>query len=268
MKKWLGIGILVIFSLIGLVACGDSGSSSTDGFKVGMALTGSKTDGGWKQSAYEGLVQIQDKLGAEIVFNENTQPSDYEKILRDYTKEGCALVIGHGFEFTDGAKVVAEEYPDVKFVVTSSEVSNGKNLGSIQNNAWEAGFLQGAFAALFYEGETIGTVGGQEILPIKNTLQGFEAGAKYINPDVKVSSAYTGDFDDASKVKEQALTMMGQGADLVMVSANNAGRGAYEAAKDKGKYAIASIAADFDSYTESLIACGEADMAYSYILSS
>ncbi|WP_162473757.1 hypothetical protein [endosymbiont 'TC1' of Trimyema compressum] len=50
MKKWLGIGILVIFSLFGLVACGDSSSGSGDGFKVGMALTGSKTDGGWNQS--------------------------------------------------------------------------------------------------------------------------------------------------------------------------------------------------------------------------
>ena len=149
----------------------------------------------------------------------------------------------------------------MKFVITSTEISNGTNLASIWMNYYQKGFLQGSFAALMSETNILGSIGGQDIPPIKKTLQGFEGGAKYINPDVKVSSAYTGDFDDASKVKEQALTMMGQGADLVMVSANNAGRGAYEAAKDKGKYAIDSIAADFDSYTDSLIACGEADMA-------
>lgn len=260
MKKWLVAGILVLFAVFGLVACGDTGSGSDSGFKVGMALTGSKTDGGWNQSAYEGLVEIKDKLGADIVFNENTQPSDYEKILRDYAKDGCTLVIGHGFEFSDGAKVVAAEYPDVKFVVTSSDVTNGTNLGSIQNNAWEAGFLQGAFAALFYEGETVGTVGGQEIPPIKNSMVGFDAGAKYISPDIKVLQATTGNFEDANKVKEQSLSMFQQGASILMVNADHAARGAYEAAKEKSKYAIGSIAPEYEQYPETLIACGEVDM--------
>ena len=85
--------------------------------KLGWAFTGSKTDDGWCQTAYEGLMKIKSQLGAEVIFNENTQLSDYEKILRDYAKEDCQVVIGHGYEFTDGAKIVAEEFPDVKFIV-------------------------------------------------------------------------------------------------------------------------------------------------------
>ena len=90
---------------------------------------------------------------------------------------------------------------------------------------------------------------------------GFAAGAKYSNPDIKVSDAFTGDFDDASKVKEQALSMIGQGADVICVSANNAGRVAFDAAKEKGLYAIASIYVDFDEYKDSALALGESDMA-------
>ena len=174
-----------------------------------------------------GLMKIKDQLGADVIFNENTQPSDYEKILREYAKEGCQVVIGHGYEFTDGAKIVAEEFPDVKFIVTGTDIGNGKNLGSIQNNYYQSGFLQGVFATNMSEAG----VGGQEIPPIKNDILGYDAGAKYAKADVQVLTAMTGSFDDANKLKEQSLSLMNQGADIVMVDADHGG---YDAAKEKG----------------------------------
>lgn len=261
MKKWLLAIGFVFLAAIGLVACGGSSDSGSGDFKVGMAFTGSKTDGGWCQTAYEGLMKIQDELGADVSYNENTKPSDYEKILRDYAKAGNNVVIGHGFEFTDGAKVVAEEFPDVKFIVTSTDISNGKNLGSIQNNYYQAGFLQGIFAANMTESNTVAGVGGEEIPPIKNDILGYVAGAKYAKADVQVLQAMTGDFNDANKLKEQSLSLINQGADIVMVDADHAGRGGYEAAKEKGKYAIGSIAPEYETYKDSLMACADVDMA-------
>ena len=79
MKKIVLIASLFLIA-IGLVACG--GSENEKGFKVGLALTGPRTDGGFNESAYRGIEQVRDELGAEIVYNENTQPADYEKILR------------------------------------------------------------------------------------------------------------------------------------------------------------------------------------------
>ena len=259
MKKGLLL-VLAIFAAIALVGCGKT-AEKEETFKVALAIPGSKTDGGWSQVAYQGLVQIEEKLGAEVSLNENTQPADYVRVLRDYAKAGNNLVIGHGFEFGDPALEVAKEFPDVMFIVTSTNITNNTNVGSINNNYLQAGFLQGAFAALMSKTGTVANVGGLNIPPIVNNAKGFEAGAKYINPNIKVLSTIIGSGDDVNKAKEQALTFIAQGADIIMANANAAGRGVYVAATEKGIWSIASIAAEYDAYDKTLIACSKADMA-------
>ena len=261
MKKGLVL-VMAIFAAIALVGCGKT-AEKKETFKVALAINGSKTDGGWSQIAYNGLLKIEEKLGAEISVSENTKASDMEKVFRNYAKEGNNLVIGHGFEFGDAAMAVADEFPDVMFIVTSSTVTNGKNVGSVSNFNLQAGFLQGALAALMTETNVVGSIGGKEIPTIVKTLVGFELGAKYINPNIKVLSAVTGDADDANKSKEQALSFISQGADVLMANANAAGRGVYVAAEEKGVWAIASISGEFDAYTKGLIASTKVDMSTS-----
>ena len=84
----------------------------------------------------------------------------------EYAKQGCSLVVGHGYQFTDASKVVASEFPDVDFVVTSTTIENGTNLGLVLLDNREQGFLQGALAALMNESKTLGVIGGQDIPPI------------------------------------------------------------------------------------------------------
>jgi basic membrane protein A and related proteins len=259
MKKGL-ILVLAIFAAIALVGCGKT-ADEKEVLKVAVALTGARTDGGWNQSAYEGLVRIEKELGAEISFNENTQAADYEKILREYAKAGNNVVIGHGFQFSDGALKVGEEFPDVTFIVTSTNVTNNKNVGSLNNNYLQAGFLKGALAAYMTKTNVVGGIGGADIPPIQNDMKGYVAGAKYVNPDIKVVTAITGDGTDANKAKEQALTFVGQGADILMANANAASRGVHLAAEEKGIYSLASIAAEYDTFNKGLIACSIADMA-------
>ncbi len=264
MKKGLLL-VLAIFATIALVGCGNTAEKKNDTFKVALAINGSKTDGGWSQIAYDGLLKIQDQLGAVISVSENTKASDFEKVFRNYAKEGNDLVIGHGFEFGDAALAVADEFPDVMFVVTSSTVTNGTNVGSISNFNLQAGFLQGSLAALMTKTDVIASIGGMQIPTIAKTLVGYELGAKYINPNIKVLSAITGSGDDANKAKEQALTFISQGADVLMANANAAGRGVYVAAEEKGVYAIASIHGEFDVYTKGLIASTKVDMSTSIL---
>lgn len=259
MKKGLLL-VLAVFAAFVLVGCGKTATKKTE-FKVALALTGSKTDGGWNQTAYNGLVQIEEKLGATVAFSENVKSSDYERVLRDYAKDGNNVVIGHGYEFSDAALAVGKEFPKVTFLVTSSTVTNGTNVGSLNNNYLQAGFMQGAFAALMTKSNVVAGVGGGQIPPIVNDLAGFVAGAKYINPNIKALTAITGSFDDANKAKEQALAFVNQKADVLMVDADAGGRGVYVAAEEKGLYSIGSIAAEYDQYPKSLISCATADMA-------
>ena len=259
MKKGL-ILVLAVFAAIALVGCGNTAEEEKETLKVAVALTGSRTDGGWNETAYKGLVKIEEELGAEISFNENTQAADYEKILREYAKAGNDVVIGHGFQFSDGALKVGEEFPDVIFIVTSSNVTNNKNVGSLNNDYLQAGFLKGALAALMTKTNIVGGIGGADIPPIQNDMKGYVAGAKYINPNIKVVTAITGNGTDANMAKEQALTFVGQGADILMANANAASRGVHLAAQEKGIFSLASIAAEFETFNKGLIAVGLADM--------
>ncbi|KAF0092400.1 MAG: hypothetical protein FD141_584 [Fusobacteria bacterium] len=263
MKKVLFL-VIAIIAAIALVGCGKT-AEKEETFKVALVINGSKTDGGWSQIAYDGLLKAEEKLDAEISVSENTKASDFEKVFRTYAKEGNNLVIGHGFEFGDAAMAVADEFPDVMFVITSSTVTNGKNVGSVSNFNLQAGFLQGSLAALMTKTNVVGSIGGKEIPTIVKTLVGFDLGAKYINPKIKVLSAVTGDGDDANKSKEQALSFISQGADVLMANANAAGRGVYVAAEEKGVFAIASISGEFDAYSKGLIASTKVDMSTSIL---
>ena len=257
MKK-ITVLLLAIMTVFILVGCGKTAEKS-EVLRVGLSLGGGINDGSWNQSAYEGLMLIEKKLDADVSYNENLVPSDYEKSMRAFAKDGNDVVIGHGFEFGDAALLLAKEFPDTMFIVTSTDITNKTNVGSLSNNYLQAGFMQGVFAALMTKTNIVAGIGAMEIPPIKNDLLGFVAGAKYINPNIKASFSFTNSWDDANKAKEVALTYISQGADIIIEDANAGGKGVFIAAEEKGVYAVASIGPDFSSY-KNLIASATTDM--------
>ena len=67
---------------------------------------------------------------------------------------------------------------------------------------------------------------------------GYEAGAKYANPDVQVQTQYAGTYEDPAKGKELALALYDNGCDIVFQVASRTGEGVFEAADERGLFAI------------------------------
>lgn len=86
-------------------------------------------------------------------------------------------------------------------------------------------------------------------------MNGFEDGAKEVNPDIQVQTAWTGSFTDTALGKEAAQAMIDSGADVIGHCANESGTGAINAAKEAKVYATG------DSYDQN-------DLAPDTILSS
>jgi basic membrane lipoprotein Med (substrate-binding protein (PBP1-ABC) superfamily) len=104
-------------------------------------------------------------------------------------------------------------------------------------------YLAGIVAASVSTSGTIGCIGGTELPPVKSGFEAFAAGARSINPRIKVITAYLGNWDDASAGKEQALAQMARGADVIYQNADAAGLGVFQAAKEsKGVYIVGSNA--------------------------
>lgn len=215
--------------------------------KVALVLPGSANDKGWNQEAYDGLEKIKD-LGCETAYSENVQASDYETIFRGYADQGFNVVFGHGTEFEDAAEKVAEDYPDTIFCITSSDISQDPNVCSLQNLNNEQGFIAGVVAALATESKKVAAIGGMEIPSIQSYIMGFEQGVEYVDNGTEALTAYTGDFSDATKVKEQANAFIEEGADIVSQEADEAGLGLFEAIKDApdGVYAIGAVKDQYD----------------------
>ena len=93
-----------------------------EALRVAAVFPGTINDQGFNQSGYEGLLLIEEQLGAEIAFSELTPVADFVNTYRDFADQGYDIIIGHGFEFGDPALEVAPDYPDIKFIVDSRPV--------------------------------------------------------------------------------------------------------------------------------------------------
>ncbi|MEI7883738.1 MAG: BMP family protein [Clostridia bacterium] len=203
--------------------------------KAALLMSGVINDGGWNQSAYEGLVKLQDELGYEIAFTEKVQQADQANIMRDYAKKGFNLIVGHGFEYGDALTAVAAEYPDVKFAQvgggaggTQPNITSGFTIGS------DIGYLAGILAGKITKVNKIGFVGAMEIPTIVEAVDYFEAALKTTNPTATVTRAYTGSWDDINKGKEAALAQIAAGCDVLMGIGDACDAGAIQACQEKG----------------------------------
>lgn len=227
------LGLTAIASALWISGCSPSPETEADTFKVGLLTPGPISDGGWNAGAYQALQAIEKDLGARVSNQQVATPAEFEQGFRAYAEQGFDLVFGHGFEFQDPALRVAKDFPDTRFVVSSGAVS-AANVASLQFDLDQATYLAGMLAASLSKTGRAGCVGGIELPVIKKTFDGFIAGAKSVNPDFVVTTAYTGNFEDVAAARAAANAMISQGADFLIHNADAAGLGVFQAAKEHG----------------------------------
>lgn len=263
--------LLLVTMLIGGCSSGevqgdDNGvEESSDTLKVAVVLPGTINDAGWSAAAYEGVLLIQEEMGAEIAYNENTAVSDYDEIFTVYGSSGYDIVFAHGAQFADSVLRIAPDFPDTQYCLTSCDFEQSPNVSSVQNPNGEYGFLIGAVAAIVSETDVVGVVGGMEIPSITNSVIGYEAGAKYINPDIDVRSTYTGNFEDANSFKEISKAMIEGGADVLFHNGGNGGNGLIEAAQDAGVYALGCIGDQAAMAPDTIVTSAVVDLQKSFL---
>jgi basic membrane protein A len=229
---------------------GDAGQSGEQTqekkFRVAYVISGNLGDKSFFDSGMAGMERVEKELGAEIKVIQSVNSADWEPNLEAAAQDGYDVVAVAASQMHDALTNVAPKYPDVKFVYID-DVVEGDNIASITFAQNEGSFLAGALAAMMTtrtelpginEEKIIGWVGGADIAVLRDFLTGYEQGAKYIDPEVKVLYSFAGSFNDPAKGKELTLAQYNQGADIVMNVASGTGVGILEAAKDAGKYAI------------------------------
>ena len=235
MKKLLGL-ILVIAMVLSM------GLSATaeEGLKVAVVLSGATGDRSFYDSANEGLqALVASDLGIQGTLIECKNDASMFTTNLIAAAEDNDIVIAVGWEFWDALTEYAPQLPDTKFIFIDNGLDGvGDNLMSITYAQNEGSFLVGYIAGKLTQTGKIGAVGGEDSETINDFIVGYEAGAKYAREDVEVQVQYAGTYDDPAKGKELALALYDAGCDIVFQVASRTGEGVFEAAAERGLYAI------------------------------
>lgn len=240
-RRFLSYGVLFVGSAV-VSACGGDRStadrSATEStvqsgnngdFSVAILLPQTIDDGSWSQAGYAGLEQIQQELGARISYVENIDFMDEAAVVEEYRKlaeAGYQFIIGHGSQHLTlpAAETVATEFPRTQFAVVAGQgPGNNNNLGILNFQDAELGYLAGVVAGLKTQSGTVSFMGGFDYPNLVMTADRYTRGVQSQRPDATVLIDWLNSWTDEAKAKTTAQQHIAAGADIIAVNAEPAG---------------------------------------------
>lgn len=238
-------------TLFALTACSTGAADDEGASDAGRAAL-VIAQGGLGDQSYNDLANTGfEKALAETGLEGSTIESDDvvgqgEQLLRRAGQSGIDLVVDLEFSHNEIIGKVAQDFPESDWVIFNAE-AEGDNVASVLFQEQEGSYLAGALAAMqtvntadpkINEDKVVGVIGGTSGVGIDKFLVGFIQGAKDIDPEVEVLTAYSNDFADPAKGQQLAQSMFERGADIVYSVAGGTGAGVIQAAEESGRYAI------------------------------
>jgi basic membrane protein A len=236
-----------------LSLCGASmlvlASTSAFAKDVSIAAISGYFSQGFGVSIVQGLKKAESELGVKVkLIDTGNRALDYEEQFGNVAKSGeYDLVFVMGWELVDALQKTSAQYPDTRFVFIDG-VLDSKTISYANFAQNQGSFLVGVLGAAMAEkgsaveglgdGKAIGFVGGRDIPVIRDFLAGYEQGAKYGSPDVRVDAVFAGTFDDPAKGSELTMALYGQGSDMVYNVAGPTGEGVLQASAAAGKFSF------------------------------
>ncbi len=248
-KLYLLMAFVLLASMI-LAACQTGGGedcSSDDVLCIGLVTdVGEVDDKSFNQSSWEGVQQAGEEFSAKVDYVETKDAKDYAANIALFADQNYDIIVTVGFLMTEATIEAANQYPDINFIgVDQFQVETLPNLAGLIFSEDKSGFLAGALAAMMTSTNKIAAVLGTDLVPpVVAFKEGYEAGAKYINPDIEIISTYhPGGVDVAFTDPEWGATTakqaLDQDADVIFGAGGKTGNGALEeVAGNPGKYCI------------------------------
>jgi basic membrane protein A and related proteins len=266
--------LIVIFMMILFIGCSSSSNKSDSKFndnqqkqgtakkpfKVGIVFdSGGLGDKSFNDATYSGIQRAEKELGIQYDYKELVKGSKFEKqygitSLTYFAENNYDLIISVGLGLTDSCKQIASKFPNQKFVQLDDVVSL-PNVTSVTFKDDEGSYLVGAVAGITTKTNKIGLVAGMDTLVFRKFKSGYEQGAAYSNPKVKIDSKVIGGdtpFNNTMQGYKLAMELINQGSDVVFAAAGASGIGVIQACKEKGVYAI-GVDSDQDNFAKGTV---------------
>jgi basic membrane protein A len=239
----------VLLALAVVSTCvGCAGKQSASGaVRIGMVTdVGGLGDRSFNDSAYAGLIRAKTELHVDTTVLQSRSAADYQINLTVLANKEYDEIFAIGFLMARDVTEVAERYPQRHFSIIDAVVDQ-PNVTSVTFKEEEGSLLAGALAAMTTKTKTIAFLGGIDIPLLRKFEAGYAAGAREIDPSVKVLVKYVGSFDDVASGKELAGVQFSEGADIIYVAAGKAGLGAIDQVKERSNAFIIGVDSDQDA---------------------
>ncbi|MBC7729196.1 MAG: BMP family ABC transporter substrate-binding protein [Microbacteriaceae bacterium] len=194
---------------------------------------------GWSYQHDLGRQALARTLGDQVQtrFVEGVaEGADSERVMRDLAAQGCGLVFATSFGYLEPALRVAAEFPAVKFEHAGG-YKTAANLNTYNARYYEARWLAGWLAGKQSKTGVAGYVAGFPVPEVVQGINAFTLGMRAANPRAEVKLIWLNAWFDPTREREAALTLIGQGADVLT---NHSGSPAVaQAGEEKGVMLLA-----------------------------
>ncbi|HQK04100.1 MAG TPA: BMP family ABC transporter substrate-binding protein [Anaerolineaceae bacterium] len=252
------LSLLIVAGML-LAACAKAEAPAAKIKVCQITDTGGIDDKSFNATAWKGIEDAVAQLGIEGKYLESKEVADYEKNLNAFVEEKCDLIVTVGFLIGDATKATAEANPDLKFSIVDYAYDPAiPNVVGQVFNTDEAAYLAGYLAAGVTKTGKVGTFGGLPIPTVTIFMDGFAKGvAKYNevkgthvevlgwDPAKPDTGLFSMSFDDQQKGRELAVSLMDEGADIIMPVAGPVGLGAAAAIKERGNAYLIGVDSDW-----------------------
>lgn len=246
MKKRRLVAILATFAVVASLFAGCAGKAGKEegkkpaveegkksNIRIGLSTDeGGLNDKSFNQAANEGIERAREEFGFQYKPLESTQKENFVPHLQTLALDANSdLTFAIGYQMSQALTEVAKQATDKNFAIVDSVVDL-PNVLSLTFKEHEGSFLVGVIAAKTTKTNKIGFIGGKEGPLIGRFEAGYIAGARSVNPDIKVDVRYADSFSDANKGYELAKAEFGADCDVVFHAAGGVGLGLFKAAKE------------------------------------
>ncbi|MGL1930434.1 MAG: BMP family protein [Desulfotalea sp.] len=191
----------------------------------------------WDAALHKALEKMSANGEIEYVYSEKVSGTDYIRVLREYAEDGVQLIVGEAFGISRDVHKVADDYPEVAFLMGDSFGPYGKNVAVFDNYIQDPCYLMGMIAGKMTKTNKIGMVGGYPIGEVNRLFNAFMIGAKSVNPAVQFKVSFIGSWYDPPKAKEFAFAQVEAGVDVLYAER----AGVVDAAREKGILAFGNV---------------------------
>jgi len=237
-----------------------SAQSPAGGWLVGVVTdVGTLDDRNFNQYSWEGAQLGATAIGgtAKSIVTQNS--ADYAKNIQTFVDEGANVIVTIGFAMGADTTAAAKANPGIMFIgvdqgicIDETGASDATftcagdpavllpNYQGVVFAEAEPGYLAGIVAANTSKSQHIAVIGGASFIPaVANYANGYAAGAKSVNPDIKVEVQYVSDdltkaFNDPAggKAFAEQLMQLYPDIDVVFQAAGKTGNGVLQAVCD------------------------------------